>query len=81
MPAMVVVAEFENPYLDSYGAEFFHRIIEAGYAPGAVKYRHRFVQVLKHNHTSIVAHLDTEDQTLGPALIDFIAGTEPLAQS
>ncbi|HTD05051.1 alpha/beta hydrolase [Undibacterium sp.] len=81
MPAMVVVAEFENPYLDAYGAEFFYRIVEASNAPGAIRHRHRFMQVLKHNHTSIVAHLDTEDQSLGPALIDFIASTGPLAPS
>ncbi len=81
VPAMVVVAEFENPHLDTYGAEFFYRIVAASNAPGAVKYSHRFLQVLKHNHTSIVAHLDTEDQTLGPALIDFIASTRPLTPS
>ncbi|MFZ6648078.1 alpha/beta hydrolase [Undibacterium sp. TJN25] len=77
-PTMVVIAEFENPYLDAYGAEFFHKITEASNAPGARKFSHRFLQVLKHNHTSIVAHLDTEDHTLGPALIDFIASTRPL---
>jgi acetyl esterase len=73
--SMVVVAEFENPYLDTYGAEFFFRITQAA------KHRHRFLQVLKHNHTSIVAHLDTEDQSLGPALIDFIASTQASNQS
>ncbi|MES2072870.1 MAG: alpha/beta fold hydrolase [Pseudomonadota bacterium] len=73
VPAMVVVAEFENPYLDTYGAEFFYRITQAA------RHRHRFLQVLQHNHTSIVAHLGTEDLSLGPALIDFIASTRPNA--
>ncbi|WP_394778753.1 alpha/beta hydrolase [Undibacterium sp.] len=84
VPTMVVVAEFENPYLDEYGAEFYHRIVQASNlqasaVPQAKKISHRFLQVLKHNHTSIVAHLDTEDQTLGPALIEFMASTRPLA--
>ncbi|GGC85299.1 alpha/beta fold hydrolase [Undibacterium terreum] len=80
-PAMVVIAEFENPYLDAYGAEFFHRIVDAANAPGAVKFSHRFLQIPRHNHTSIVAHLDTADQSLGPALIDFVTSTRPLAPS
>ena len=69
VPTMIAIAEHENPHLDAYGAEFFHRALQAG-ARGL-----RFVQVPEHNHTSIVAHLDTLDQSFGPALIDFLDST------
>lgn len=68
IPALVAVAEHENPYLDAYGAEFLHRALEAG-VPDV-----HFIKVPGHNHTSIVAHLDTEDQSFAPALAAFLAG-------
>jgi acetyl esterase/lipase len=71
LPTLVAIAEHENPHLDAYGAEFFHRALQAG-AKGL-----RFLQVPGHNHTSIVAHLDTADQSFGPALIDFLDSTRP----
>lgn len=71
LPTLVAIAEYENPHLDAYGAEFFHRALQAG-VPGL-----RFVQVPGHNHTSIVAHLDTADRSFGPALIDFLGSTRP----
>lgn len=72
VPTLVAIAEFENPHLDTYGAEFFYRALQAG-GRG-----HRFVQVPGHNHTSIVAHLGTEDQSFGAVLIDFLQRTGPL---
>ncbi|WP_228893082.1 alpha/beta hydrolase [Pseudoduganella aquatica] len=71
LPTLVAIAEYENPHLDAYGAEFFHRALQAG-ARGL-----RFLQVPGHNHTSIVAHLDTADQSFGPALIGFLDSTRP----
>ncbi|KQV80841.1 hypothetical protein ASD15_13125 [Massilia sp. Root351] len=71
LPTLVAIAEYENPHLDAYGAEFFHRALQAG-AQGL-----RFAQVPGHNHTSIVAHLDTADRSFGPALIDFLDSTRP----
>jgi acetyl esterase len=32
----------------------------------------RFMHLRGHNHTSIVAHLDSGEETLGPALLDFV---------
>ncbi|NUU04123.1 alpha/beta hydrolase [Herbaspirillum robiniae] len=66
VPLMIAVAEHENPYLDVYGAELFWRVAQArAQAP-------RFVQVRHHNHTSIVAHMGTEDDMLGQQILDFI---------
>lgn len=66
VPLMIAVAEHENPYLDVYAAELFHRVSQArGHAP-------RFVQVRHHNHTSIVAHMDTAEDLLGRQILDFI---------
>lgn len=66
VPLMIAIAEHENPYLDVYAAELFWRVGQArGRAP-------RFVQVRHHNHTSIVAHMDTDDDVLGRQILDFI---------
>ena len=67
VPLMIAVAEYENPYLDVYAAELFWRVSQAQRrAP-------RFVQIRHHNHTSIVAHLDTPDDQFGQQMRDFIA--------
>lgn len=66
VPLMIAVAEHENPYLDVYAAELFWRVAQArAQAP-------RFVQVRHHNHTSIVAHMGTEEDMLGQQILDFI---------
>jgi acetyl esterase len=67
VPLFVAIAEFENPYLDAYAAEFMHRV---GMARKRVP---RFVQLRGHNHTSIVAHFDSGEDGLGRELLDFIA--------
>jgi acetyl esterase/lipase len=69
VPLFVAVAEYENPYLDAYSAEFLHRV---GMARKRVP---RFVQLRGHNHTSIVAHFDSGEDFLGRELLDFIART------
>jgi acetyl esterase/lipase/ferredoxin len=67
VPLFVAVAEYENPYLDAYSAEFLHRV-------GMARKRlPRFVQLRGHNHTSIVAHFDSGEDLLGRELLDFIA--------
>lgn len=71
VPAMVVIAEFENPHLDTYALEFCYRLaLRDGRAP-------RFVQVRDHNHTSIVAHLDTGDDSLGREILQFLHEIDP----
>ncbi|MFM0284609.1 alpha/beta fold hydrolase [Paraburkholderia sediminicola] len=74
-PLMVVVAEYENPYLDAYGAAFFERVLQARQRAGdaAPKRAPRFMQMLRHNHTSVVAHFDSGETVLGDAMLDFFS--------
>ena len=67
VPTLIAVAQFENPLLDVYGAELFHRMCAAGRTP-------RFVQMVRHNHISIVAHFNTGEDILGAAIVDFFDG-------
>lgn len=65
VPLMIAIAQFENPYLDLYGVEFFQRACAARTrAP-------RLVQMRKHNHTSIVAHFNSGEEYLGREIVDF----------
>ena len=67
LPVFIAIAEYENPLLDVYGAETLHRIAVArGHAP-------RFLRLPRHNHISIVAHINTEEDTLGCEMRDFFA--------
>ena len=67
VPTMVAWSEFENPLLDVYCAELVHRL-------AVVKRRAPPVCVLgAHNHTSMVAHLNTAEDVFGAALRAFIA--------
>lgn len=65
IPVFVVTAEFENPLLDIYGLEFAYRLsLFRRRAP-------RYLRMLGHNHMSIVAHINSGEDTLGPAILDF----------
>ena len=57
--------EYENPYLDLYALQYAARVATAGRMP-------RIVQVARHNHTSIVAHLGSADREFATALLDFV---------
>ncbi|WIT14339.1 alpha/beta hydrolase [Paucibacter sediminis] len=67
VPTLLAVAEHENPWLDVYAAEFCHRV---GQAQGRIP---RLICVPEHNHTSIVAHLDSggADSAFGEQLLAF----------
>ncbi len=65
VPLFLAVAEYENPYLDAYTAEFAQRVGMSG------RRFPRFVQLPGHNHTSIVAHIDSGEDLLGAALLAF----------
>ena len=66
MPVFLAAGEFENTYLDAYTAELAFKL---GMPRGRMP---RFMHLRGHNHTSIVAHLDSGEETLGPALLDFV---------
>jgi len=66
LPIMLAVAQYENPLIDVHNAELYHALsIHRRRSP-------RFVWLAGHNHTSIVAHLNTADAGFGLALLDFI---------
>ena len=66
LPTFIVIAEYENPFLDTYGAELFSRMCTVrGRCP-------RFTRVLGHNHISTVASFNTADEALGLEILDFI---------
>ena len=67
MPLFIAIAEYENPLLDVYGAEMLHRVAEArNRAP-------RFLRLADHNHISIVAHFNTQEELLGREILEFFA--------
>ena len=66
LPTFIVVAEFDNPFLDVYSAELFARMCVArSRCP-------RFLRLVGHNHQSTTATLNTADDLLGQEIIDFI---------
>ncbi|HTH61549.1 MAG TPA: alpha/beta fold hydrolase [Paraburkholderia sp.] len=66
VPLMIAIAEFENPYLDEYGAQFFIEALRCRGVPP------RLVQMRGHNHTSIVAHFNSGEEYLGREILHFI---------
>ena len=67
VPTFIVVAEYDNPFLDAYGADLFSRLCTTrGRCP-------RFTQLIGHNHMSIVMAFNTADEALGREILDFIA--------
>ncbi len=67
LPVFIVIAEYENPYLDVYGAELLHNLSHVR------KRAPRFMRLTRHNHISLVAHFNTEEEILGREILDFIA--------
>jgi acetyl esterase len=65
MPTFVAIAEFENPLLDVYGAEFVYR------RSAALRRAIPFIRMARHNHISIVAHFNTADEILGREIVRF----------
>jgi acetyl esterase len=67
---LIATAEFENPLIDVYCFELAYRLAATkGQAPP-------FVWLKGHNHTSIIGHLNTEEDVLGQACRSFIFGTQ-----
>ena len=67
LPTFIVVAEFDNAFLDVYGAELFSVMCSArARCP-------RFLRLAGHNHMSMVASFNTADEALGSEILDFMA--------
>ncbi|NKJ47670.1 lipase [Burkholderia sp. SG-MS1] len=67
VPVMIAVAEYENRFLDDYGAAFFLELLRHRGVPP------RFVQMRGHNHTSIVAHFNSGEEYFGREILAFMA--------
>ena len=66
LPTFIVIAEFDNPFLDVYSAELFAKMCEArSKCP-------RFLRLAGHNHQSTTLSINTPDDQLGREIIDFI---------
>jgi acetyl esterase/lipase len=73
VPVLVVNAQYENPLLDVYGLEFAFRVAQARRcAP-------HYLSMRGHNHVSIVAHFNTEEDTLGREIVAFFQVSVPQA--
>ncbi len=67
VPMLIAVAEHENTHLDRYGKAFYESALQKPRTALT-----RFVDLPRHNHTSIVAHFNSGEETLGPELIAFM---------
>ncbi|MEO8202308.1 MAG: alpha/beta hydrolase [Betaproteobacteria bacterium] len=66
VPTFIAIAQYENPLLDVYCLELAHKLgLANGRAP-------RLMQLWGHNHTSIIAHINTAEDALGKALVEFV---------
>ena len=66
VPTFVAWAEYENPLIDLHCSELVYRL-------AAAKRRSPPVFWLRgHNHTSAIGHINTAEDNLGRALLDFI---------
>lgn len=68
VPLLVAVAQYENPHLDRYGEAFHQRALMPPRTALA-----RFVSLPLHNHTSIVAHMGSGEDSLGREITRFMA--------
>jgi acetyl esterase len=67
VPTFVAWGEYENPLIDLHCSELVFKL-------AAAKNRTPPVMWLRgHNHTSTIAHINTAEDTLGRAVLDFIA--------
>lgn len=67
MPTFIAFAEFENPLIDLYCLELAYKLACAKrHAPALMR-------LPRHNHTSIIAHINTQEDRLGSAMRAFIA--------
>ena len=66
VPTMIAFAEYENPLIDVYCLELAYRLAQAkGRAPPVLR-------LAGHNHTSIIAHINTAEERLGREMLEFI---------
>lgn len=67
VPTMIAFAEHENPLLDVYCLELAYRLA------AAKRHAPRVLRLAGHNHTSLIAHINTTEDRLGREMLSFIA--------
>ena len=67
VPTFVAWGEYENPLIDVHCAELVYRLSTAKRRSPPI------VWLRGHNHTSTIAHINTAEDVLGRAMLDFIA--------
>ena len=70
VPTFIAYGQYENPRLDIYCLELAHRLAQA---KGAVP---PLMVLPGHNHTSIIAHFNTAEESLPRALVEFMTNTQ-----
>jgi acetyl esterase/lipase len=65
-PTFIAYAEYENPLIDVYCLELAHRLAVAKRRAPPV------LRMAEHNHTSIIAHINTDEDLLGREIRRFI---------
>jgi acetyl esterase/lipase len=66
-PVFIAFAQYENPLIDLYCLELAYRIAQATrHAPALMRLPY-------HNHTSIIAHMNTGEDRMGAAIRSFVA--------
>jgi acetyl esterase/lipase len=70
VPLLIAVAQYENPHLDTYGLAFRDAALASTRTAAT-----RYVHMPRHNHTSIVAHFNSGEETLGPEIVQFMRST------
>jgi hypothetical protein len=66
-PAFIAFAEYENPLIDLYCLELAYRIAQV------TRHAPALMRLPRHNHTSIIAHMNTAEDRLGEAIRTFVA--------
>jgi hypothetical protein len=67
VPTFIAWAEFENPLIDMHCAELAFRLAQAKRRSPPL------IWLRGHNHTSTIAHINTSEDLLGRAMLNFIA--------
>jgi acetyl esterase len=67
IPTFVAWAEFENPLIDLHCAELVFRLAQAKRRSPPLLW------LAGHNHTSTIAHINTAEDLLGRAMLEFVA--------
>ena len=68
VPTFLITAELDINPIERASADMFALLCKRGDCP-------RYMQVQRHNHMSMAVHLNTEDDSLGPDLLDFVNRT------